>query len=77
MILNRILQLESLVNIGLSGKQQYGFKKGKGTETAGLLQKSLIARALDDDCYVAMASLDLSAAFDVVNTKQLIRLERL
>ena len=28
--------------------------------------QSLIYRALDDDEYVAMASLDLSAAFDVI-----------
>ena len=35
--------------------------------------QSLIARALDDDEFVAMASLDLSAAFDVVNVPLLIK----
>jgi hypothetical protein len=33
----------------------------------------MIARALDDDKYVLMASLDLSAAFDVANTPMLVK----
>ena len=33
----------------------------------------MIAKALDDDEYVAMASLDLSSAFDVVDVKLLIK----
>ena len=33
----------------------------------------MIARALDDDCYVALASIDLSAAFDVVDVGLLIK----
>ena len=41
--------------------------KNKSTATAGLILQSLIARALDDDCYVALAGIDLSAAFDVVD----------
>ena len=41
--------------------------------TAGLLLQSLIAGALDDDDYVALASLDLSAAFDIVNVALLIK----
>ena len=49
------------------GKQQHGFMKNKSTVTAGLILQSLIARALDDDCYVALAGIDLSAAFDVVD----------
>ena len=32
---------------------------------AGLTLQSSIARTLDDDCYVAMWSIDLSAAFDL------------
>ena len=39
----------------------------------GLLLQSLIAGALDDDNYVALASLDLSAAFDIVNVALLIK----
>ena len=41
--------------------------KNKSTDTAGLILQSLIARALDEDCYVALAGIDLSAAFDVVD----------
>ena len=41
--------------------------------TAGLKLQSVIARALDDDEYVLMSSLDLSSAFDVVNVQLLIK----
>ena len=51
-------------------KQQHGFAKGKSTAIAGLLLQSLIVRALDDDQLVLLASLDLSAAFDIgLNTR--------
>ena len=73
LILNRIGQLEILNKVDLTGKQQHGFKKAKGTCTAGLLLQSLIARGLDEGNYVAMASLDLSAAFDVVDVPLLIK----
>ena len=65
--------MEILNNVDLTGKEQHGFKKGRGTASAGLQLQSLIARALDDDEFVAMASLDLSAAFDVVNVPLLIK----
>ena len=55
------------------GKQQHGFVKGKSTATAGLLIQSMIARALDDNHLVLLASLDLSAAFDIVNVDLLIK----
>ena len=42
-------------------------------DAAGLLLQSMIARALDEDCYVALASIDLSAAFDVVDVGLLIK----
>ena len=56
----------------MSGKQQHGFKKSRSTATLGLQIQSLIARALDEDNYALMASIDLSAAFDVVNVDLLI-----
>ena len=37
----------------------------KSMLTPGLVLESLIARALEDDSHVALASLDLSAAFDL------------
>ena len=70
-----VLRLEGIAeenDIDLTGKEQHGFKKNKSTLTAGLLLQSLIAGALDDDNYVALASLDLSAAFDIVDVALLL-----
>jgi hypothetical protein len=77
LILNRINQLETLANIDLTGKGQHGFKKNRGTASAGLLLQSLISRALDDDEFVLLASLDLSSAFDVVDVRLLIKRMRI
>ena len=73
LILKRIAALELLHDVELVGSQQHGFRKGKSTATAGLTLQSIISRALDDDNYVAMASIDLSAAFDIVNVDLLIK----
>ena len=48
-------------------------KKNRGTLSAGLTLQSLISRALDDNEFVAMASIDLSSAFDVVDVPLLIK----
>ena len=73
LILNRISKLESLNKANLVGKEQHGFTKGKSTATAGLVLQSLIARALYDDHLVLLASLNLSAAFDIVNVELLVK----
>ena len=73
LILNRILQLELAGGVDLTNECQHGFKKNRGTVTAGLQLQSLISRALDDNNFVAMASLDLSAAFDMVNIDLLLK----
>ena len=73
LILKRIQSIELENNTDITGKQQHGFKKSKSTATLALQIQSLIARALDDDNYVLMASLDLSAAFDVVNIDLLMK----
>ena len=65
--------MEDIGGVDLTGNCQHGFKKNGGTCTAGLQLQSMIARALDDDEYVAIASLDLSAAFDVVDVPLLIK----
>ena len=44
---------------------------------AGLQLLSLISRAVDGDKYALMASLDLSAAFDVVNVELLLKRMRI
>ena len=73
LLLNRIRNIEIENKIDLTHKSQHGFKKNHSTLTAGLQLQSLIARALDDDMYALMASLDLSSAFDVVNVELLIK----
>ena len=65
--------MEWATKTDITGNQQHGLKKVQGTATGGLLLQSLVARALDDDCFVAMASVDLSAAFDAVDMKLLIK----
>ena len=72
LILKHLSKIEALQNTDITGKHQHGFKKNHSTSTLALQLQSLIARALDEDNYVAMASLDLSAAFDVVNTELLL-----
>ena len=57
----------------MTGKQQHGFKRNNSTYAVGTLLQSLIARAADNDCYFVMASLDLSMAFDIVNTELLVK----
>jgi hypothetical protein len=71
LILLRLTQLENIHNISLTGKSQHGFKKNHSTATIGLVLQSVLANALDQNNYALMASLDLSAAFDVVNIELL------
>ena len=73
LILNQIKYLETTNSLDFTGKNQHGFKKSKSTATAGLILQSLISRAADDKNYVMMASLDLSAAFDLVNIELLLK----
>ena len=51
---------------------QHGFKKERSTITASVDIQSRVAALMDQDQYVAVASLDLSAAFDVVNVDLLL-----
>jgi hypothetical protein len=66
LILKQIQYLETTNSLDLTGKQQHGFKKITAT-AADLLLQSIISLAADDDNYVLMASLDLNAAFDLVD----------
>ena len=77
LILNRIRNLESINGVDITGKSQHGFKPNHSTLTAGLRLQSLISRAVDGDMYALMASLDLSAAFDVVNVDLLLKRMRI
>ena len=78
LILQRLHQIESQNFIDLTNKSQHGFKKNRSTNSAQLILQSVLARSLDDNNYALMASLDLSAAFDLVNVELLLlRLRRI
>ena len=73
LIINRIKEIEKLNKIDITGSSQHGFKQGRSTATAGLTIQSILSHALDQNKYSLMSSIDLSAAFDVVNVKLLIK----
>ena len=72
-MLKRMLHIGTQNNVDIMGASQHGFKANRSTITCGLALQSKIARLLDNDNYVIMASLDLSAAFDVVNHNLLLQ----
>jgi hypothetical protein len=73
LMLSRLIDIETEENVDLTGSMQHGFKKGKSTVTALKEIQSQIASKIDMGHYVAVGSLDLSAAFDVVNINLLIK----
>jgi hypothetical protein len=73
LILKRILEIQEESKIDLTGVEQHGFKAQKSTASAGLIIQSIIARAVDSDNFALMASIDLSAAFDLVNIELLMK----
>ena len=73
LILLKLQKLEKQFNIDLTSKPQHGFKPKHSTTTASLLLQTLLARSTNANKYALMASLDLSAAFDVVNVELLLK----
>ncbi len=71
--MDRIRSIEASNEVDLTGNCQHGFKKCRSTATAGLTVQSILSRALDNNQYACMSSIDLSAAFDVVNVKLLLK----
>ena len=67
LILTRLKTIESREQCDLTGEFQHGFKEGRSTETACLEIQSRIAAECDNNNYVAVASFDMTAAFDMVN----------
>jgi len=53
-------------------ERQHSFRKGRSTISAARVLQREISKAMDDNNYVAVVSLDLSSAFDVVNTELLL-----
>ena len=73
LILTCILDIQEEAKIDLTGVNQHGFKRNRNTSTLSIELLSLIARAMDDDEYVIVASIDLSSAFDLVNVDLLLK----
>ena len=73
MILARIIEIGEMGKVDLFGKTQHGFRKQRSTTTAALELQTKIAELMDKGHYVAVASLDLSAAFDVINIELLLK----
>ena len=73
LIIIRLKEIEAANKCDLTGNSQHGFKQNRSTATCGLTLQSILTRALDQNKYAIMSSIDLSAAFDVVNTKLLIK----
>jgi hypothetical protein len=72
LLLQHLLKKETLNNVDLTHTSQHGFKKERSTVTAAMSIQSKLTQLLEKNNYAIMASLDLSAAFDVVNTDLLI-----
>ena len=73
MILKRINEIQAECNVDITNENQHGFKKRRGTSTLSIQLQTILARATDANNFAFMASLDLSAAFDIVNIKLLIK----
>ena len=77
-IFEKLMQIKlektaKLNNIDLTSCNQHGFKAKHSTITAMLELQNKIATALDKNEYAAAISIDLSAAFDVVDHDLLIK----
>ena len=73
LILERIKHIEKEEDCDLTGEHQFGFKENSGTEKACLEIQSRIAQVCDKDEFMVVATVDMSAAFDVVDHNLLIR----
>jgi hypothetical protein len=73
LILRRILEIQDLAGVDFTNKQQHGFKRKSSTSTLMAVLQSEIARALEDEDFVIVASLDLSSAFDLVDINLLMK----
>ena len=73
LIKDGLRDIESKTKCDLMGESRHGFKQKRSTTTAGMTIQSILTRALDQDNYALMSSIDLSAVFDVVNIKLLLK----
>jgi len=67
MLLLHIEEIAEKTGKDFTGKEQHGFKKKSSTITAMLQIQAKISEMLENNLQVAVASIDLSAAFDLVD----------
>jgi Reverse transcriptase (RNA-dependent DNA polymerase) len=70
---SKIAELEIMNTVDLTGENQHGFKKHHSTQTATLEIQAKLADILEQKEKAAVVSLDLSAAFDLVDIELLIK----
>jgi hypothetical protein len=73
LILKKILEIQDLNNIDMTGRSQHGFRKARSMATLSAELQSIRARDMDEDEYVLVESLDLSDALDLVKVRLLIK----
>ena len=73
LILKRILEIQEQNNVDITRQGQHVFKKKRSTSTLSIELQSIISRALDNDDFALVSSIDLSCAFDVVNIDLLLK----
>jgi hypothetical protein len=73
LILKRILDIQDKNKCDLTGRNKHSSKQKRSTSTLSIELQNLIAKTLDEDKLLLLASLDLSSAFDIVNVDLLIK----
>jgi hypothetical protein len=71
--LRKSLEIQEANASDVTGNKKHGLKKGHSSTTLSIKVYSLIAKALDEDKFVLVLSLDLSSVFDVVDIDLLIK----
>lgn len=71
-LLLRMEKVASDNKVDMTGVNQHGFKKGHSTTSLALKLQNKLANALDEKKLAITLSLDLSAAFDMVNHDMLL-----
>ena len=73
LIMKKIKNKEKTNLVDETGDLQHGFIQGRSTTTTGLTIQTILAHNLDQNEFTLMLCIDLSAAFNLVNIKLLIK----
>jgi O-acetylhomoserine/O-acetylserine sulfhydrylase-like pyridoxal-dependent enzyme len=73
LIIKRIIQIQDVAGVGLTSHHQHGFKRKCSNSALMAVLQFQIAKALDDEDIVIIASLNLNSAFNLVDINLLIK----